>query len=48
MIVSCDADLGGKVVDIYVKVDPGNQSKECYEDNNVAVYKNVGCGKQPR
>ena len=48
MVVSCDADLGGKVVDVYVKVDPQSQSKECFESNNFALYKNVGCGKQPR
>jgi hypothetical protein len=47
-VVSCEADLGGSVVDVFVKVDPQGLSKECHENNNAAVYKGVGCGRVPR
>ena len=46
-IVSCDANLGAKVIDVYVKVDPDGASKECWEKNNFALYRGVGCGRQP-
>jgi hypothetical protein len=48
MVVSCEADIGNAVIDVYVQVDPQSLSEECYEQNNFALYKNVGCGKQPR
>lgn len=47
-IVSCQADLGGKKVDIYVRVDPQGQTKECHEINNDAVYRGVACGEIPK
>jgi hypothetical protein len=46
-VVSCDADLGNKVIDVFVKVDPNELSKECHENNNAAVYRGVGCGRVP-
>lgn len=47
-VVSCEAELGGEVIDVFVKVDPQGLSKECHENNNAAVYKGVGCGLVPR
>ncbi|MBI4701004.1 MAG: hypothetical protein HY744_07575 [Deltaproteobacteria bacterium] len=47
MVVSCQADLGGKVIDVFVKVDPDSLTKECHENNNAALYKGVGCGQIP-
>ena len=47
-VVSCEADLKGKTVDVFVKVDPNSLSSECHENNNAAVYRDVACGKQPR
>jgi FG-GAP repeat len=47
MVVSCDADLGGKTVDVFVKVDPQSLSEECHENNNAALYKGVACGQVP-
>ncbi len=46
-IVNCQADLGGKKVDIYVRVDPQAQTKECHEVNNDALYRGVECGAIP-
>jgi hypothetical protein len=47
-VVSCDADLGGKTVDVFVLVDPKSQTDECHEHNNAALYKGVACGKIPQ
>lgn len=46
-IVSCQADLGGKKLDIYVRVDPQTQTLECHEKNNDALYTGVECGAVP-
>jgi len=46
-IVNCQADLSGKKVDIYVRVDPQGQTKECHEVNNDALYRGVACGEIP-
>ena len=46
-IVSCQADLGGKKLDIYVLVDPKSQTLECHEKNNAALYQGVECGAVP-
>ena len=48
MVVSCQADLGGKKIDVFVKVDPKSLSKECWEQNNAALYKGVACGQVPK
>ncbi len=48
LVVSCQAELGNKTIDVFVKVDPKSQSKECWEQNNAALYKGVACGKVPR
>ncbi len=48
LVVSCQAELGGKTIDVFVKVDPKSQSKECWEQNNAALYKGVACGQVPR
>ena len=47
LVVSCEADLGGKTIDVYVKVDPKGQSAECWEENNTALYHGVACGLIP-
>jgi hypothetical protein len=47
MVVSCQADLGGKTIDVFVKVDPKGSSKECWEENNTALYEGVACGLVP-
>ena len=47
-IVSCQADLGGTMHDIYVRVDPQSQTLECHELNNDAIYKGVACGVIPK
>jgi hypothetical protein len=47
-IVSCEADIGGKTIDVFVKVDPEAVSHECHENNNAALYKGVACGQVPR
>ena len=47
LVVSCQADLGGKTIDVFVKVDPQGLSEECWETNNFALYKGVACGKMP-
>jgi hypothetical protein len=46
-IVSCQADLMGKKLDIYVLVDPKGKTKECHEKNNAALYQGVECGAVP-
>lgn len=48
MVVGCDANLGSKVVDVFVLVDPDALTDECHEKNNGALYKGVGCGRLPR
>jgi hypothetical protein len=48
MVVSCQADLGSKTIDVFVKVDPAGQSEECWEQNNTALYKGVACGQIPQ
>jgi hypothetical protein len=47
-IVSCQADLKGDTVDVFVKVDPQGLSKECHENNNAAIYRGVACGAVPK
>lgn len=47
-VVSCEADLGGEVIDVFVKVDPDGNTTECWENNNAALYKGVGCGQVPQ
>jgi len=47
MVVSCQTDLGGKTVDVFVMVDPDGETSECWENNNAALYHGVGCGKKP-
>ncbi|MBU0607232.1 MAG: VCBS repeat-containing protein, partial [Armatimonadetes bacterium] len=46
-VVSCDVNLGGKTVDVFVQVDPDYETDECWENNNAALYHGVGCGKVP-
>ncbi len=48
IVVSCDADLGGATIDVFVKVDPQGLATECHENNNAAVYRGVACGAVPR
>lgn len=45
--VSCEADLEGQTVDVFVRVDPDEATPECHEANNAALYRNVGCGQIP-
>ena len=47
-IVHCDADLGGKKLDVFVLVDPKSQTLECHEKNNAALYSGVACGQVPQ
>jgi hypothetical protein len=47
MVVSCQADIAGKTIDVFVKVDPMGLSSECWEQNNSAVYHGVACGQVP-
>jgi hypothetical protein len=47
LVVSCEADLAGQVVDVFVQVDPDAETAECHEQNNGALYQNVGCGNIP-
>jgi len=47
MVVSCDADLGGQTIDVFVMVDPDGLTTECYEANNAALYQGVACGNIP-
>jgi hypothetical protein len=46
-VVSCQANLGEKTLDIYVLVDPKAQTLECHEKNNAALYQGVACGAVP-
>jgi hypothetical protein len=48
LVVSCQADLGTKTIDVFVKVDPQGLSQECWEQNNTALYKGVACGQIPQ
>ncbi|MFT3764743.1 MAG: VCBS repeat-containing protein [Minicystis sp.] len=48
IVVSCQADIGGKTIDVFVKVDPQGLSEECWEQNNTALYKGVACGQIPQ
>jgi hypothetical protein len=48
LVVSCQADLAGKTIDVFVKVDPQGLSAECWEQNNTALYKGVACGQVPQ
>jgi hypothetical protein len=47
MVVSCEADLQGQTIDVFVMVDPDNTTSECYEANNGALYQGVACGNIP-
>ena len=47
-IVSCEADLKGQKVDVFVLVDPKSATEECHEKNNAALYKGVACGQVPQ
>lgn len=47
LVVSCDADLGGQMIDVFVMVDPDGTTIECYEANNGALYQGVACGNIP-
>jgi hypothetical protein len=47
-IVSCETPLGDAEIDVYVLVDPDNDTKECWEQNNVALYRDVACGQVPK
>ncbi len=47
-VVSCEVDLGGQSVDVFVHVDPQSATDECYENNNAALYRGVACGAVPR
>lgn len=46
--VSCQADIGGRTLDVFVEVDPKAQAAECHERNNAALYRGVACGRVPR
>ncbi|MBW2528784.1 MAG: VCBS repeat-containing protein [Deltaproteobacteria bacterium] len=46
-VVSCDADLEGRTVDVFVMVDPDTATDECHENNNAALYQGVACGQIP-
>lgn len=48
MVVGCNATLGEKIIDVFVFVDPDSLTEECHEQNNGALYSNVGCGQQPK
>ncbi len=47
MVVSCEADLEGQTVDVFVMVDPDSATLECHEANNGALYRGVACGYIP-
>lgn len=47
LVVSCEADLGGQTIDVFVMVDPDGVTSECYEANNGALYQGVACGNIP-
>ncbi len=46
--VSCQADLMGNVLDVFVTVDPEGLAEECWEGNNLTVFRSLECGKIPR
>lgn len=46
-VVQCTHDLGGKTIDLFVRVDPAEATRECWEKNNTAIYRGVVCGGQP-
>ena len=39
--------LAGQIIDVFVEVDPDAETAECHENNNGALYQNVGCGNIP-
>ncbi len=41
--VTCTGDLPSDAVDLYVIVDPDGATPECWENNNVAVLRDVMC-----
>jgi hypothetical protein len=41
--VDCAVDVRGREIDLFVVVDGGARTGECYEGNNVASYPGVGC-----
>jgi hypothetical protein len=45
--VSCDAELGEEHIDMTVVVDPSNETAECWEKNNLGLFKEVACGEVP-
>jgi hypothetical protein len=45
--LSCEADIGGQVIDVYVIVDPDGDQDECWEGNNVTLFGSLECGKVP-
>lgn len=45
--VSCDAELGQEHIDMTVVVDPSDESAECWEKNNLGLFKQVACGEVP-
>ena len=47
-VVSCQSDLAGKTIDMFVLVDPDAATDECHENNNAALYRGVACGKIPQ
>lgn len=47
MVVSCEADLQGQTIDVFVMVDPDGATTECHEANNGALYQGVACGNIP-
>ncbi len=47
LVVGCEADLEGRVIDVFVMVDPDGITTECYEANNGALYQGVACGNIP-
>ncbi|MBM4374498.1 MAG: hypothetical protein FJ095_05385 [Deltaproteobacteria bacterium] len=48
LVVGCNATIGDKIIDVLVLVDPDSLTEECHEQNNGALYSNVGCGQKPR
>ncbi len=45
--LSCEADLAGQVIDVYVVVDPDDVQDECWEGNNATLFGSLECGKIP-
>ncbi len=46
--VSCEADLGGETIEVYVVIDPDAALDECHEGNNVGHFANFRCGAIPQ